>query len=533
MIRRGMNGSHGKDDQREPLRRAAPENAERRPPDGAGRRGASRAAPSWNELTKASAPFEYKRKAAAEVRHVRLDDATAPRVRERETQSKRAADRRSEQNARQARQTIRGDLKPRDREPARENALTPQKPPKVKLFVFGQHLSFDYGVLLCTIVLTILGLLMVLSAGSYKEGITNDGDALAEFRQQVVGAVLGFAAMLFVMNLDYRILRNKGIVITSVVVTLGLLAAVILLPYVVSGPPIWSPYVNYSHRWLRIGVSASASLSIQPSEIAKITMVLFLAWFFDKQHKRMKDLVHTVLPALLVAGAYAGLIILQPNLSTTGAILMVVLVMMYIAGTKWWVNVGLIGCGTVLIVVLLNLMPSRMVRYTSFVDPWADLKNTGWQLVQSYYALANGGWFGTGIGMSRQKHLFLPYSSSDFIFAIVGEELGFIGATLILLGFLLLVFFGIRVAMNAYDRFGCYLATGITAMLAIQVVINIAVVTGSMPTTGLPLPFFTAGGTTLIIFLCSMGLLLSVSRRQDPLAPRRMGFAGKKGRESP
>lgn len=390
---------------------------------------------------------------------------------------------------------------------------------KLHLFVFGQGLSFDYGVLVCTVVLTIIGLLMVLSASSYSEGIS--GDSLGEFKQQVFGAILGFAGLLVVMNLDYRILKQRWIVMTGVVVTIGLLAAVMFLPYVVSGPPIWSPYVNSAHRWLRIGTTTSY-LSIQPSEIAKITMVLYLAWFMDLKHDKMRDLVHTVFPMLCVAGIYAVLVVFQPNLSTTGAILMVVLVMFYLGGVKWWVNCSLIVLGLAAITVLLLFVydETRLVRFISFQDPWADPQNTGWQLIQSYFALANGGWFGTGIGMSRQKHLFLPYSSSDFIFAIVGEELGFVGGTLILIGFFLLVFFGIRVAMNAYDRFGCYLAAGITAMLGIQVIINILVVTGWMPTTGLPLPFFTAGGTTLMIFLSSMGLLLSVSRRQNPLVKK-------------
>ncbi len=404
------------------------------------------------------------------------------------------------------------------REPVAQ--AVPQQPKeKVHLFVFGQGLSFDYGVLVCTIVLTVVGLLMVLSSSSYSEGIS--GDSLGEFRQQVFGAVVGFAGLLVVMNIDYRILKQKWIVMTGVTVTIGLLAAVQLLPHIVDGPPIWSPYVNSAHRWLRIG-TRSSYLSIQPSEIAKITMVLYLAWYMDLKHDRMGDIVHTILPMLLVAGCYAGLIVFQPNLSTTGAILMVVLTMLYLGGSKWWVNCSLIalGLGAITFLLLFVYDETRLVRFISFQDPWADPKNTGWQLIQSYFALGNGGWFGTGIGMSRQKHLFLPYSSSDFIFAIVGEELGFVGGTLILAGFFLLVFFGIRVAMNAYDRFGCYLAAGITAMLGIQVIINILVVTGWMPTTGLPLPFFTAGGTTLMIFLSSMGLLLSVSRRQNPLVKK-------------
>lgn len=413
-----------------------------------------------------------------------------------------------------------------DRRSAPQRAKTPRelereqlKQDNVRLFVFGQRLSFDYGVMVCTIVLTVIGLLMVLSASSYSEGI--NGDSLGEFKQQVFGAVVGFGALLLVMNLDYRILRQKWIVMTGVIVTIALLAMVMFLPKIVSGPPIWSPYVNSAHRWLRIG-TRNQYLSIQPSEIAKVTMVLFLAWYMDLKHNRMNDLIRTVFPMLAVAGVYALLVVFQPNLSTTGAILMVVLTMFYIGGVKWWVNCSLIVLGIAAITFLLIFVydETRLVRVTNFIDPWADAKGDGWQLIQSYFALANGGWFGTGIGMSRQKHLFLPYSSSDFIFAIVGEELGFVSAALILAGFFLLVFFGVRVAVNAYDRFGCYLASGITAMLGIQVIINIMVVTGLMPTTGLPLPFFTAGGTTLMIFLSSMGLLLSVSRRQNPLARR-------------
>ncbi|MDR2514492.1 MAG: FtsW/RodA/SpoVE family cell cycle protein [Christensenellaceae bacterium] len=384
---------------------------------------------------------------------------------------------------------------------------------RIRLFVFGQGLSFDYGVLILTFVLMVVGLLMVLSASSY-EGIVRSSDSLAEFRNQALWAAIGFSLMLLIMNIDYRVLKRPWVVGAGVGLTLLMLLAVIALPKLVSGPPIWSPYVNYSHRWLRVGTS-SAFLSVQPSEIAKITLILFLAWFFDRQAEQMKSLKKTIIPALAIAGSYAGLILLQPNLSTLGAILIVTLLMMYVAGSRWWVNTGLIAAGVAFIVTVLQFMPDRLKRYTSFRDPWAVAQGDGWQLVQSYFALANGRWAGTGIGMSRQKLLFLPYSSSDFIFAIVGEELGFIGASVILIGFMLLIFFGIRVALNAQDRFGCYLASGTTMMLAVQVVINILVVTGWMPTTGLPLPFFTAGGTTLMIFLCSMGLLLSVSRRKN------------------
>ena len=166
------------------------------------------------------------------------------------------------------------------------------------------------------------------------------------------------------------------------------------------------------------------------------------------------------------------------------------------------------------------IIPSRWERIVFFLDPWQDPSDQGYQLVQSYYALGNGGWFGTGLGLSKQKHNFLPYAYSDFIFAIVGEELGFVGACGVLGVFLVLIYFGYRIAVNAIDRFGTYLALGLTSVIALQVVINVLVVTGFAPTTGIPLPFFTSGGTTMAIFLTTIGLLVSVSRRPAAIRER-------------
>lgn len=407
------------------------------------------------------------------------------------------------------------------------NDPIPEKWTFANMWVFGKHLPYDWGVIVFTILLMLSGALMVLSASSYEMGSTGSGDAMSEFTTQMVGIVLGSGAFFVAANLDYRWLNQ------SKVVTIGIAASLIMLLIVFMMPKlpflnnlkvgIWVPYINDAYRWIRVGVGG-ASLSIQPTEIVKIAVILYLAYYITHNERTMHKFFANNLRALIVVGVLVGLIVLQPNLSTASLIVFVTLIMLVVGGMRISTLILLFLMGAVALVALAYITPGRFERIMSFTNPWAEgvVDDEGYQLVQSYYALGNGGWFGTGVGLSKQKHLFLPYAYSDFIYAIVGEELGWVGGCTILLLFLVLILFGYRIAINAYDKFGCYLALGLTSIIAIQVILNIFVVTGLMPTTGIPLPFFTSGGTTMLIFLGTMGLLVSVSRRP---APKKEGVA--------
>lgn len=399
------------------------------------------------------------------------------------------------------------------------------------IWVFGQHLPVDWGVILCTVFLTLMGSLMVLSASSYEMGVTGDGNAMSTFITQVFSIALGGVAFVLAANLDYRFLNNRRIVMLLILVSFVMLLLVWLLPKVPAINSlkigVWSPYLNNAYRWLRIGIK-SASISIQPSEILKVAVILYLSYYITHNQKTMHLFWRNNFPALCVVGVNALLVVLQPNLSTTSLIVFVTMFMLVAGGMRKRTLFLLMLAGVAGLVALAYITPGRWERITTFMNPWAEgvYNDEGYQLVQSYYALGNGGWFGTGLGLSKQKHLFLPYAYSDFIYAIVGEELGFVRGVGVLLVFLVLIWCGYRIAVNASDSFGCYLALGLTSILALQVILNIFVVTGFMPTTGIPLPFFTAGGTTMTIFLGTMGLLVSVSRRpvaiKERVAPPRV-----------
>ena len=393
------------------------------------------------------------------------------------------------------------------------------------IWVFGQHLPVDWGVILCTVFLTLMGSLMVLSASSYEMGVTGDGNAMSTFITQVFCIALGGVAFVLAANLDYRFLNNRRIVMLLILVSFVMLLLVWLLPKVPAINSlkigVWSPYLNNAYRWLRIGIK-SASISIQPSEILKVAVILYLSYYITHNQKTMHLFWRNNFPALCVVGVNALLVVLQPNLSTTSLIVFVTMFMLVAGGMRKRTLFLLMLAGVAGLVALAYITPGRWERITTFMNPWAEgvYNDEGYQLVQSYYALGNGGWFGTGLGLSKQKHLFLPYAYSDFIYAIVGEELGFVRGVGVLLVFLVLIWCGYRIAVNASDSLGCYLALGLTSILALQVILNIFVVTGFMPTTGIPLPFFTAGGTTMTIFLGTMGLLVSVSRRPAAIKER-------------
>jgi cell division protein FtsW len=354
----------------------------------------------------------------------------------------------------------------------------------------------DYPILFITILLVTVGVVMVFSASFYSaKQDPKIGDSYFFFKRQCLWAVIGFIAMAFMANLDYWKLEKFAK--PFLIVSLGLLVAVLLVGVERNG----------AKRWLEV-----AGLSVQPSEIAKFSMIVFLASSLTKRREKLKKFFSGVLPYLLLLGVFFALIILQPNLSTAGSLAILTFIMLFVAGVSlWFFGLLIIGGGAVAAALIVT-SDYRFGRYTAFLDPWSDPLDSGYQVIQSLYSLGSGGLFGMGLGQSRQKFLYIPYPETDFIFSIIGEELGFIGAVIIIFLFMTLIWRGLKVAITAPDLFGSLLAAGIISMIAIQTVINIAVVTASMPATGLPLPFISFGGSSLAFFLASVGVLLNISR---------------------
>ena len=409
------------------------------------------------------------------------------------------------------------------------NDPAPQKWTLRNMWVIGQHLPIDWGVVVCTIILTLLGSLMVLSASSYTMSVKGE-DALGEFKTQLFGMAVGGVGFFFAMHLDYRWLKQRWVVMALCGACAVMLGLVVLLPKLGSVASFFndghfflirSPFVNNAYRWLYFGPPGHTWLSIQPAEILKVAVVLYLSYYMDKKQKTMHLFWRNNFAALFTVGLLILEVLAQPNLSTSCLLVFVTLFLLMAGGMRKRTLIVLLSIAVVGFFILARfVIPDRWERIVFFLDPWQDVRGEGYQLVQSYYALGNGGWLGTGLGLSKQKHNFLPYAYSDFIFAIVGEELGFVGACGVLGVFLALIYFGYRIAVNAIDRFGTYLALGLTSVIALQVVINVLVVTGFAPTTGIPLPFFTSGGTTMAIFLTTIGLLVSVSRRPAAIPER-------------
>lgn len=351
----------------------------------------------------------------------------------------------------------------------------------------------DYILLLLTLLLVGFGILMVYSASYYSATITY-GDAMFFAKKQIIGAIIGLVALIAFRFINYQILKKLRwpLIILSVI-----LLALVFVPKI--------GVTNYgATRWINLGF-----FTIQPSEIAKFGFVIFASSYLSANYTKVKKLVG-ILPVIISGGIICLLIILEPNMSITICVALTMIVMLVVGGAKLK-HFILIGVPMVALAITLILIePYRLKRLMAFLDPWRAAKGEGFQLVQSLYAVGSGGWFGVGLFKSRQKYLFLPFAESDFIFSIIAEEWGFVGCTVLMIVFLIIIFRGIKIAKNAKDRFGCYLATGITTIIALQVLINIAVVTGSIPPTGLPLPFISAGSTSLVVFMAAIGILQNI-----------------------
>ena len=340
--------------------------------------------------------------------------------------------------------------------------------------------------------------LVVLYAASFSGAQDISGNAFAEVQSQLIGVGLGGAAMLLTARLNYRTLRRP-------LIAGGLLIVSLILLMLVAIPGV-GVMVNGSRRWIRF-----AGIGFQPSELAKYAMILFLARQLSRKEVDITSFFAGIAPLLIMPGLMFALILLQPNLSTAGSVVIVAGVMIMIAGAKWR-HLGLLGAAGMAMGTFYALSePYRRARLMSFRDPFAKLSNEGYQLAQSLLAFGSGGVFGMGIGQGRQKYAFLPYPESDFIFAVVGEDMGLLGCAFVLAMFFALLFFGLRIAISCEDRFGSLLAGGIICMIGVQTAMNVAVVIGLMPTTGLPLPFFSAGGTSISVIMAALGVVLSVA----------------------
>lgn len=354
----------------------------------------------------------------------------------------------------------------------------------------------DFILVIAMLALLSIGLIMVYSASAIWATYKFD-DTFFFAKRQLLFAGVGIVAMFVLMNIDYWNWRRwaKPLVIICFVLLL-----VVLIPGI-------GTLRNGSRSWIGVG-----AFSIQPSEFMKLAMIVFLAKFLSERQKYITSFKKGLAPSLGLVFLAFGLIMMQPDLGTGTVMVGTCIAMIFIAGARvsHFVGLGLLGIAG--FVALIISAPYRMKRITSFLDPWQDPLGSGFQIIQSLYAIGPGGLFGLGLGQSRQKFFYLPEPQTDFIFAILSEELGFIGGSLVIILFALLLWRGIKIALGAPDLFGSFLAVGIIVMIAIQVMINIGVVTGLMPVTGITLPFLSYGGSSLTLMLMAVGVLLNISR---------------------
>ena len=363
--------------------------------------------------------------------------------------------------------------------------------------------SMDIPFLLLTLLLTGIGLMMLFSA-SFPSAYYETGSAGYYFKRQAIFAAAGVVAMLVVGRFNYQRWRGAAKM-------LMVLAIFLLLLVIIPGVGITK---NNATRWLGI----DGVLTFQPSEIAKLAVIVYFADSISKKKERMRDLREGVLPYGVWLAVIAVLMLLEPHLSGTILIVGTGAIMMAVGGMPaWLIGAGVGGVATAawgfVALVDAGIISYGASRINMWHDPWLDSSDDGYQMVQSLIAIGSGGLLGTGLGKGRQKFLYLPEESNDFIFSTVCEELGLIGASLILLVFALLLLRGFWIALHARDRFGTLLVVGVVSHLGLQVFLNVAVVTGLVPATGISLPFFSYGGTALLLQLVEIGLVLSVSRQ--------------------
>ena len=359
-----------------------------------------------------------------------------------------------------------------------------------------RKLTPDMWLFGVAVVLLSAGVVMVYSASAIVAA-DRFHDPYFFLKKQLFWALLGAAAMLVAVRVDYRHLEK--LVVPAMIVA-GLMLVLVLVPP-------FGQAINGTRRWIRLGL-----ISFQPAELAKLALVFYLAAFVARRQDQLSDLRRGLLPPLLAAGAFAALVFVQPDLGNCLTLIALTFGLLYLAGAPMRYLGWALAPAVPLLVIAIYMAPYRLRRMTAFWDPWSDPRGSGFQIIQSWLAFGNGGLLGQGVGGSRQKLFYLPESHTDFIFAVVGEELGFIGATLFVALFAVLIWRGLRIGLRTTEPFGAYLALGITLLIATQVLVNLGVVTGLLPTKGLPLPFISFGGSALLMTMLSTGVLLNISQ---------------------
>ncbi len=357
--------------------------------------------------------------------------------------------------------------------------------------------KIDWTLLISVIIISIFGVLMIYSA-SYIWAEYKYGDALKYVKNQGLFFIVGIILMIIISKIDYKIYLKKS---NLILLTCLILLVLVLIPGI-------GTVRNGSRSWFGIG-----SFGIQPSEFTKLGLIIFVSKYLACNEKATKNF-KGILPVLGLLVLVFGLIMLQPDFGTGTIIVMSIVGLLFVGGVnfKYFVRLGIVG--VIGIVGLILAAPYRLSRILSFLNPWSDPLGSGFQIIQSLYAIGPGGLFGFGIGNSRQKHFFLPEPQTDFIFSIISEELGFLGCVIVVGLFITICYTGFKISKNCNDRFGKYLSFGIIFQIAFQACLNLMVVVGLIPVTGVTLPFLSYGGSSLLITLCSIGIVLNVSRFQ-------------------
>ena len=368
-----------------------------------------------------------------------------------------------------------------------------------------KKLRTDWFMFVIAASLALFGALMVYSASammSMKE--SNESSQYTYFFKQLTFVLIGIAAMFAISRLDYHIFQNKYVVLAIFAVTVIALLAV-----------FGFPAINGAKRWIRI-----SGFSFQPSELAKVALPIFLAWFLTRNEKQVGELRSTVLPCLIGLGLLAGLVLAGRDLGTTMVLCAVFSAVYFAAGARI-VHIATVAASMIVVgVVAIVSTPFRMERMLAFLDPYKYADDESYQVIQSLYAIGSGGILGEGFAKGQQKLFYLPYPYSDFIFSVVGEELGLVGTLAVLTAFGLLLWRGTRAAINAPDRFGMLLGIGLITGIIVQALFNISVVISILPAKGIPLPFISYGGSSVVVTLIAVGLLLGISRQFGTSAAR-------------
>ena len=358
--------------------------------------------------------------------------------------------------------------------------------------------KIDWLLIVCVVLISLFGLVMIYSS-SYVWAQYKFDDPYKFVRTQAMFLIIGYVLMLFISNINYlKYLKKANLIFIGCLILLIL----VLIPGI-------GTIRNGSRSWFGIG-----GFGIQPSEFTKLGLIIFTSKYLAFNEKVLKDIKNGVLPILIVLILVFGLIMLQPDFGTGVIIVITIVVLLFVSGVSmsFFIKLGLLGL--LGIVGLIVIAPYRMKRIVSFLNPWSDPLGSGFQIIQSLYAIGPSGLLGKGLGNSIQKHFYLPEPQTDFIFAIISEELGILGILIVATLFILIIYRGFKISKNAPDKFGKYIAFGITFGLAFQAILNLMVVVGLIPVTGVTLPFLSYGGSSLLITLCSMGILLNISKYQ-------------------